>query len=108
MCGADISSNRSYLADHIQQHYVFLFLFVFQFKKLAGTIYTKTDNGRISQDIINILDWLAKFKVFPFHNVSSKPYMNQFLESLSLELKIQEIIGKVLSEEAFRKWLNGG
>jgi len=89
-CGNDAGVNKTYLQDHFQKRYYFLYLLVWHIEHLLRISLLRSTPGNVmSQDINSYLD---RFKNFPFGDVCQKNYMNEFVFALTQVLPIQKSV----------------
>ncbi|MEA1968320.1 MAG: hypothetical protein U9N77_08875, partial [Thermodesulfobacteriota bacterium] len=88
-CGNDAGINKTYLQNHFQKRYYFLYLLVWHIEHLSriSLLQSASDND-MGQNVRSCLDsYLDKFKNFPFGSTCQKNYMNEFSFALFEGLK---------------------
>jgi len=85
-CGNDVGANETYLQDHVQKKYYFLYLLVWHIEHLSriSSLKPALDNGMGE----NTPSYLDKFENFPFGKICQKNYMNEFSFALNKSLTL--------------------
>jgi hypothetical protein len=89
LCAGDSGQNESYLHDHFQKRYYFLYLLVLHLHLLQRKLpLLRSENKKLAQEIDT---WLNRFKAFPFGQACQKTYMNRFFKILADEMGVTKI-----------------
>jgi len=83
-CAGNANQNKSYLNDHFQKRYYFLYLLVLHLQALKRKISLQQPENH--QQIPEAAAWVQHFRSFPFDSACQKEYMNQFLDTLAGEM----------------------
>lgn len=86
LCGGNSGQNGSYLHDHFQKRYFFLYLLVLHLHHLTRSLpLQRIQNEKLAQKTDK---WLNLFNAFPYGKTCQKKYMNRFLETLAYEMGV--------------------